>query len=133
MQYLISGTAGFIGFHLAKRLLSDGHDVHGIDGITPYYDQTLKRARHAALARFPAFAATEAMLENASLVADCVRTANPDIVIHLAAQAGVRYSQENPRSYLESNICGTFNLMEALRTHPCQHVILASTSSVYGA
>src|SRR3954467_3500310 len=98
MQYLISGTAGFIGFHLAKRLLSGGHDVHGIDGITPYYDQPLKRARHAALARFPAFAATERRRETARRGAGCVRTASPDIVIHLAAQAGVRYSQENPRS-----------------------------------
>jgi UDP-glucuronate 4-epimerase len=133
MQYLITGTAGFIGFHLAKRLLSDGHSVHGIDGITPYYDQNLKRARHAALARFPAFAATEMMLENTGLLADCVGTKKADIVIHLAAQAGVRYSQENPRSYIESNINGTFNLLEALRAHPCRHLVIASTSSVYGA
>ena len=133
MRYLISGTAGFIGYHLAKRLLSDGHCVHGMDGITPYYDQALKRARHAALAQFPAFAATEAMLENATVLADCVGAAKAEIVVHLAAQAGVRYSQENPRSYIESNIIGTFNLLEALRAHPCRHLIIASTSSVYGA
>jgi UDP-glucuronate 4-epimerase len=133
MRYLISGTAGFIGYHLAKRLLSDGHSVHGIDGITPYYDQVLKRARHAGLAQFPAFSATEAMLENANVVAHCVGTARAEIMVHLAAQAGVRYSQENPRSYIESNITGTFNLLEALRAHPCRHVIIASTSSVYGA
>ena len=133
MRYLISGTAGFVAYHLAKRLLSDGHCVHGIDGITPYYDQALKRARHAALAQFPAFAASEAMLENATVVADCVGTAKAEIVVHLAAQAGVRYSQENPRSYIESNIIGTFNLLEALRAHPPRHLIIASTSSVYGA
>jgi UDP-glucuronate 4-epimerase len=133
MRYLISGTAGFIGYHLARRLLSDGHCVHGIDGITPYYDQALKRARHASLAQFPAFTPSEAMLENANAVADCVEAANAEIVVHLAAQAGVRYSQENPRSYIESNIIGTFNLLEALRANPCWHLIIASTSSVYGA
>jgi len=133
MRYLISGTAGFIGYHLAKRLLSDGHSVHGVDGITPYYDQDLKRARHAALARFRTFAATETMLADAARLAECVRTANAEIVIHLAAQPGVRYSQENPHSYVESNIGGTFNLLEALRVHPCRHLIVASTSSVYGA
>jgi UDP-glucuronate 4-epimerase len=133
MQYLITGTAGFIGYHLAHRLLTDGHRVCGIDGITPYYDQNLKRARHRALAQFPAFTATELMLEDAGGIERCVGAANADIVIHLAAQAGVRYSSENPRSYIDSNITGTFNLLEALRAHPCRHLVLASTSSVYGA
>jgi len=133
MRYLITGSAGFIGYHLANRLLRDGHSVHGIDGITPYYDQNLKRERHGVLARFPAFTATETMLEEASHLTDCIGAAEADIVIHLAAQAGVRYSQENPRSYIESNIVGTFNLLESLRVHPCRHLLLASTSSVYGA
>src|SRR4051812_3738827 len=123
MRYLITGTAGFIGYHLAQRLLSDGHSVHGVDGITPYYDQNLKRERHRALARFPAFTASETMLEDASRLADFIGAAKADIVIHLAAQAGVRYSQENPRSYIESNIVGTFNLLESLRVRPCRHLI----------
>ncbi len=78
MRYLITGSAGFIGYHLARRLLSDGHSVHGVDGITPYYDQNLKRDRHRALARFPAFTATETMLEDASRLADCIGAAKVD-------------------------------------------------------
>ena len=90
MRYLITGSAGFIGSHLAKRLLCDGHSVHGIDGLTPYYDQNLKRTRHTALTQIAAFTATETMLENAGQLTDCVASAKADIVIHLAAQAGVR-------------------------------------------
>ena len=133
MRFLITGTAGFIGFHLARRLLGDAHAVVGIDGITPYYDQTLKRRRHENLAHFPQFAAEELMLEDAGRLAHCIAEASPDIVIHLAAQAGVRYSVENPRAYIDSNIVGTFNLLEALRRQPCRHLLVASTSSVYGA
>ena len=133
MRVLITGTAGFIGFHLAQRLLADGHTVFGIDGITPYYDQTLKRRRHQELARIPKFAAREAMLEDAHLLADLVAEANAEIVVHLAAQAGVRYATENPRTYIESNIVGTFNLLEALRPYPPRHLLVASTSSLYGA
>jgi UDP-glucuronate 4-epimerase len=133
MRILITGTAGFIGFHLARRLLADGHTVFGIDGITPYYDQTLKRRRHEMLGAFPQFTAREFMLENATQLAAAVAEAKAERVIHLAAQAGVRYSAENPRSYIDSNIVGTFNLLEALRAHPCEHLLMASTSSVYGA
>ena len=133
MRFLITGTAGFIGFHLARRLLAEGHAVLGIDGITPYYDQALKRRRHENLAQFPNFTAREAMLEEPRLLATRVGEANADIVVHLAAQAGVRYSAENPRAYIESNIVGTFNLLEALRPRPPRHLLIASTSSVYGA
>jgi UDP-glucuronate 4-epimerase len=133
MRFLVTGTAGFIGFHLARRLLADGHDVFGIDGITPYYDQTLKRRRHQELARSARFSAREVMLEEAQPLAALVAEANADIVLHLAAQAGVRYSAENPRAYIESNIVGTFNLLEALRPRPPRHLLVASTSSVYGA
>jgi UDP-glucuronate 4-epimerase len=133
MRVLITGTAGFIGFHVAHRLLSEGHTVVGIDGITPYYDQALKRRRHELLAGFPQFSAHVLMLEDAPRLAECVRAAAADVVIHLAAQAGVRYSAENPRAYLDSNIVGTFNLFEALKGTPCRHLIVASTSSVYGA
>ncbi len=133
MRYLITGTAGFIGFHVAHRLLSEGHTVVGIDGITPYYDQALKRRRHEILGAFPQFNAKIMMLEDGAGLAECVRSASADVVIHLAAQAGVRYSAENPRAYLDSNIIGTFNLLEALKVAPCKHLIVASTSSVYGA
>ncbi len=133
MRFLITGSAGFVGFHLARRLLADGHAVFGIDGITPYYDQALKRRRHQILAEQPGFVAREATLETADELTRLVAEAGADIVIHLAAQAGVRYSIESPRTYIDSNIVGTFNLLEALRAHPCKHFLMASTSSVYGA
>jgi UDP-glucuronate 4-epimerase len=133
MRVLVTGTAGFIGFHVARRLLSEGHAVVGIDGITPYYDQSLKRRRHEILADSRQFRADVFMLEDAARLAACVRSAAADVVIHLAAQAGVRYSAENPRAYLDSNVVGTFNLLEALKGAPCRHLIVASTSSVYGA
>lgn len=133
MRFLITGTAGFIGFHVARRLLSEGHAVVGIDGITPYYDQSLKRRRHDLLGAFPQFSANVMMLEDGARITECVRSASADVVIHLAAQAGVRYSAENPRAYVDSNIVGTFNLLEALKGMPCRHLIVASTSSVYGA
>ncbi|MFC0282322.1 NAD-dependent epimerase/dehydratase family protein [Camelimonas abortus] len=130
---LVTGTAGFIGFHLARLLLDEGHRVHGYDGMTDYYDVRLKQRRHAILREHPNFSATEGMLEDAALldaVADRVR---PEIIVHLAAQAGVRYSLENPRAYLDSNITGTFNVMEAARRLGVRHLLMASTSSVYGA
>jgi UDP-glucuronate 4-epimerase len=133
MRILVTGSAGFIGFHVARRLLSEGHSVVGIDGITPYYDQSLKRRRHELLGESPRFSAHILMLEDAARLVDCVRSASADVVIHLAAQAGVRYSAENPRAYIDSNIVGTFNLLEALKGAACEHLIVASTSSVYGA
>jgi UDP-glucuronate 4-epimerase len=133
MRFLITGTAGFVGFHLAQRLLADGHTVLGIDGLTPYYDQTLKRRRHEILAQFPKFTARELMLEDAPRLTGCVAEAAAEVTVHLAAQAGVRYSNENPRAYIDSNIVGTANLLEALRAHPSRHLLLASTSAVYGA
>jgi UDP-glucuronate 4-epimerase len=133
VRFLITGTAGFIGFHLARRLLADGHIVAGIDGMTPYYDVKLKEARHAQLAKSNRFTAHLTMLEDAQRVLAIVAAAKPDVVFHLAAQAGVRYSLENPRAYMDSNVTGTFNVLEALRRHPVQHLIFASTSSIYGA
>jgi UDP-glucuronate 4-epimerase len=133
MRIIITGTAGFIGFHLARRLLADGHIVWGIDGITAYYDQDLKRHRQRILSANSKFTPCVLMLENAEGLATVVAEASADIVVHLAAQAGVRYSAENPHAYIESNVVGTFNLMEALRAHPCRHLLIASTSSVYGA
>lgn len=133
MRFLVTGTAGFIGFHLAKRLLDDGHDVVGIDAFTAYYDPELKEARHAKLAERNRYAGHRVRLEDVPALASTVRDGPFDIVVHLAAQAGVRYSSENPRAYIESNVVGTFNLLEALKSSPPRHLLIASTSSVYGA
>ena len=129
----ITGTAGFVGFHLARLLLDEGWAVHGLDGMTDYYDVALKRRRHATLLQSPGFAATEAMLEDAGAVSHAVAAAEPDVIVHLAGQAGVRYSLENPRAYIDSNVVGTFNVMEAARDASVDHLLMASTSSVYGA
>jgi UDP-glucuronate 4-epimerase len=133
MHYFITGTAGFIGFHLARRLLADGHEVTGFDGMTPYYNVKLKQMRHAALAQYPAFKPVIAMLEDRSAVEEAMAAAKPDVVIHLAAQAGVRYSLENPQSYLTSNVTGSYNIIELAERHKVKHLMLASTSSIYGA
>src|ERR1700728_2856390 len=112
MRFLITGTAGFIGFHLARRLIADGHFVSGLDGMTPYYDVTLKQAPHAALARSNAFTGHIAMLEDFAALQRLASDFEPEIIVHLAAQAGVRYSLENPRAYIDANLTGTFNVME---------------------
>lgn len=133
MRYFITGTAGFIGFHLARRLLEDGHEVLGFDGMTPYYSLRLKEARNAGLAQFPAFRPVIGMLEDKSLIDKSVEDFKPDVLIHLAAQAGVRYSLENPKAYLDSNLIGSWNILEIARNYGVGHLMLASTSSVYGA
>jgi len=132
-RVLITGTAGFIGFHLAKRLLADGFIVQGYDGMSDYYDVQLKRQRHAILLQHPHFAATEGQLEDHALFDKVADGFAPQIIIHLAGQAGVRYSLEAPRKYLDSNVIGTFNVMEAARRLKVDHLMMASTSSVYGA
>lgn len=133
MHYFITGTAGFVGFHLARRLLQDGHQVTGFDGLTPYYNVKLKHMRHAALAQFPAFTPAIAMLEDRQALEAAMDAAKPDVLVHLAAQAGVRYSLENPRSYLSSNVDGSWNILELAGKHKVKHLMLASTSSIYGA
>ncbi len=130
---LITGSAGFIGFHLARHLLERGWQVAGYDGMTDYYDVTLKRRRHQILLQSEGFTATEAMLEDAEAVEHAVAEMQPEVIIHLAAQAGVRYSLEAPRAYLDANVMGTFNVMEAAERHGVSHLLMASTSSVYGA
>lgn len=132
-RVFITGTAGFIGFHLAKLLLSEGFRVHGYDGITDYYDVALKHRRHQMLMQTPGFSATEDQLENHDRLFEVTNEFKPDVIVHLAAQAGVRYSLEHPRSYIDSNIIGTFNVMEAARQLEVEHLLMASTSSVYGA
>lgn len=133
MRVYITGAAGFIGYHLARLLLDEGMTVRGMDGMTDYYDVSLKRGRLAGLMQHPNFSFSEFMLEDAARLAKDIADFRPDAVVHLAAQAGVRYSLEAPRSYLSSNIEGTFNIMEAARDANVGHLLLASTSSVFGA
>ncbi len=130
---LVTGSAGFIGFHVCQRLLADGFRVIGLDAMTDYYDVALKEARLAQLPRTDAFLQITGRVEDDGLMMRLFEEHRPDYVVHLAAQAGVRYSIENPRSYLESNIGGTFEILEAARAHPPRHMLLASTSSAYGA
>jgi UDP-glucuronate 4-epimerase len=132
-KVFITGTAGFIGFHLAQLLLDEGFRVHGFDGMTDYYDVTLKQRRHQILLQNPHFSMTEGMLEDDALITQVTDDFAPDVIVHLAGQAGVRYSLENPRAYLDSNLVGTFNVMEAARRLKVEHLLMASTSSVYGA
>jgi len=132
MRVLVTGSAGFIGHALSRRLLAEGHAVTGFDGFSDYYDVGLKRARHADLAASPGFAAVEARLETPGALRETLARAAPEIVVHLAAQAGVRYSLENPDAYVQANLIGTANLLEAVRAHPVRHLLLASTSSAYG-
>jgi UDP-glucuronate 4-epimerase len=132
-RIFITGTAGFIGFHLSKLLLSEDFVIYGYDGITDYYDVNLKRSRHSHLSEHRNFTAVEGLLEDQKLLDETIDAFQPDVVVHLAAQAGVRYSLENPRAYLDSNVIGTFNVMEAARRNAVQHLLMASTSSVYGA
>ncbi|TKZ17445.1 SDR family NAD(P)-dependent oxidoreductase [Shimia litoralis] len=129
----ITGTGGFIGFHLAELLLQEGWAVASLDGMTDYYDVRLKERRLEMLRQHPRFSFTQAMLEDNDAVQCAIAQAQPDVIVHLAAQAGVRYSLENPRAYVDANIVGTFNVMEAARAVPVKHLLMASTSSAYGA
>ncbi|WP_264212294.1 SDR family NAD(P)-dependent oxidoreductase [Leisingera thetidis] len=130
---LVTGSSGFIGFHLCQRLLEAGMRVIGIDNLSDYYDVALKQARQQILLQHPGFSVVNDSIESPGRLMQMFADHRPDYVIHLAAQAGVRYSIDNPRSYLESNLVGTFELLEAARAHPPRHMLLASTSSAYGA
>ncbi|MFC0281427.1 NAD-dependent epimerase/dehydratase family protein [Falsigemmobacter intermedius] len=132
-RVFLTGSAGFIGFHLSRLLLEEGFTVHGYDGMTDYYDVRLKERRHAMLLQHPNFSATEGLLEDQALIDRVAGEFRPDVIVHLAAQAGVRYSLENPRAYLDANVIGSFNVLEIARRHGVQHLLMASTSSVYGA
>ncbi len=130
---LVTGSAGFIGSFVSERLLRDGYRVIGVDAMTDYYEVSLKKRRLGRLLQFEHFQAIEDYVETPGLLMSIFASEKPEIVVHLAAQAGVRYSIESPRSYLESNIVGTFELLEAGRSFPPQHMLLASTSSAFGA
>ena len=132
-KIFVTGSAGFIGFSLAKFLLEAGHHVHGYDCISDYYDVKLKHARNKILKSYKNFSSTEEMLENQKVLDKVITNFKPEIIVHLAAQAGVRYSIEEPRVYLSSNIVGTFNIIELAHKSKVDHLIIASSSSVYGA
>lgn len=129
---LVTGAAGFIGFHLTRRLLDMGFSVTGVDNLNPYYDVRLKQARLDILLQSEAFRFVQAELADKAAI-DRVFDQNFQYVVHLAAQAGVRYSLQNPYAYLDSNIYGFLNILEACRQRKPEHLIYASTSSVYGA
>ncbi len=133
MHVFITGAARFIGANCAQHLLDQGHQVTGIDNMNDYYDVSLKEARLARLTAGDGFSFIEGSIETEGLLIDLFAEQKFDAVIHLAAQAGVRYSIESPRTYLQSNINGTFELLEAARATPPKHMLLASTSSAYGA
>lgn len=131
--YLITGAAGFIGCFLAKKLLAQGCRVIGIDNINDYYDVNLKYARLELLKPFDNFTFIKGDIADQAMINNTFAAYKPDIVVNLAAQAGVRYSLENPAAYIHSNIIGFFNILEACRYHPVEHLVYASSSSVYGA
>ena len=132
-RVLVTGSAGFIGFHTSSLLLKSGAKVLGVDNFTPYYDPSLKERRNAILSNHANFELTRISIEDGAALSQAWQDFAPDAVIHLAAQAGVRYSIDHPADYVGTNIVGTFNLMELARHHPVRHFLAASTSSVYGA
>jgi len=130
---LVTGAAGFIGFHLSRRLLQDGYRVTGIDNINPYYDVRLKRARLEILTSFEHFSFFKTDLSDGKGIEKIFHTPQFDVVVNLAAQAGVRYSLTNPHAYVDSNIVGFVNILECCRHYNVKHLVYASSSSVYGA
>ena len=133
MKIIVTGSSGFIGFHVSKKLLGSGNKVHGIDSMNNYYDIKLKKARLAVLKKYKNFSFSKAKIENSKNLSKVFKKFKPTVVIHLAAQAGVRYSIEKPRVYLDSNITGTYNIIEIAKRLNVKHLIMASSSSVYGA
>lgn len=134
MRILVTGAAGFIGYHLSELLLAQGHDVTGLDAMTDYYDPALKAARLKKLQADAGFTFVRGRVEDIDLVKSVFAKARPEAVVHLAGQVGVRYSLEHPEEYVQSNIVGSFNMIEAGRLQGgVQHMLMASTSSAYGA
>lgn len=132
MKILVTGVAGFIGFHLAKRLLAEGNQVYGVDNLNNYYDVSLKQARLRQLLPNPQFTFEYLDISDRLVTANLFTAGKFEVVVHLAAQAGVRYSLENPHAYVDSNLIGFTNMLEGCRHNPVQHLIFASSSSIYG-
>lgn len=132
MKFLVTGAAGFIGFHVSERLLAAGHQVIGIDNLNDYYDVNLKLARLNLIENHPQFRFQKIDLADRQGMADLFALEQPQRVIHLAAQAGVRYSLENPHAYADANLVGHLNVLEGCRHHKVEHLLYASSSSVYG-
>ena len=133
MKIFLTGSSGFIGFHLSKYLLEKGHTVCGFDSMNSYYDVNLKKSRLRILNKFKKFFFIKGKIENRKKISSSIVEFKPKFIIHLAAQAGVRYSINNPRVYLESNITGTYNIIESAKKINVKHLVIASSSSVYGA
>ena len=131
-KVLVTGSSGFIGFHVSKKLLQQGYIVFGIDNMNDYYDKRLKQDRLNILKNHENYKFYKTDLREMDTLFEIFKNENPEFVIHLAAQAGVRYSLEKPRSYIDSNIVGTFNILELCREFPVKHLVYASSSSVYG-
>ncbi|OHA83044.1 MAG: protein CapI [Candidatus Yonathbacteria bacterium RIFOXYC1_FULL_52_10] len=131
-KILITGTAGFIGYHLAESLLKDGYSVVGVDNFTPYYDVRMKEARHAMLQKNKNFHFYKISIAEYAALEKVVKKEKPDVIVNLAAQAGVRFSLKNPWSYADSNYLGTLNVFEVAQKHNIKRVLFASSSSVYG-
>ena len=133
MKIFVTGSSGFIGFHLSKKLLEKGHSVHSFDSMNKYYDVKIKKARLRLLKEYKKFSFTKNKLENKKILTDTIFKFKPTVIIHMAAQAGVRYSIENPKVYMDSNITGTYNIIELAKKINIKHLLIASSSSVYGA
>ena len=133
MRILVTGAAGFIGFHTCRALLERGDDVIGLDNLNPFYDVTLKQARLAQLAPQTSFQFVKADLEDRAIIEKLFAEHRPQRVIHLAAQAGVRYSLSHPHDYVDANLVGFLHILEGCRHNGVEHLVYASSSSVYGA
>ena len=132
-KILVTGSSGFIGFSISKKLLEEGKKVHGFDSINSYYDTKLKKARNNILKKYKNFTFTKGNIENKKILEKTFTKFKPNVVIHLAAQAGVRYSIDKPEIYLNSNIAGTFNVIKIASKIKVKHLIIGSSSSVYGS
>jgi UDP-glucuronate 4-epimerase len=133
VRVLVTGAAGFIGMHLSERLAREGNEVFGVDNLNSYYDVSLKKSRLSLLDRSENFSFMETDIRDEKALSTAFNTSDPHCVVHLAAQAGVRYSIENPREYVSTNVSGTLNILEECKRKMLSHLVYASSSSVYGA